>query len=333
MYDPVEERHSMEVSGKIRDPDLDKGSADTTVYCQPCDEGGKRSVARGFCQTCEEYMCDPCIDAHKRFKVSRNHIMLSKDEVPSFYPSSKQSVIGETEYCKKHPKAMIKFYCPTHGDLGCGDCVIVDHRSCKVDYIADVAEECVIGNEFKELGPSIKRAEDLLSWSTRNVNDLLDKVENQSKHEIARLRKFRAEIKTYLDRREKELLDNIRKVKIDDENVLNALKSDCESAKSDLEVIKADLSPGDISVNQRYVAARRAEKDLRYIVHKTKQMTGLIKARKCRFTKDEDTERLLGSNMGLGTLDVVGEFRIDTFFKKSTEHFKQLKKDSKNVLC
>ncbi|XP_052817811.1 transcription intermediary factor 1-alpha-like isoform X1 [Mya arenaria] len=298
----------MEVSGKRRDPDLDKGSADATVYCQPCGEGGKRAVAKGFCQTCEEYMCDPCIEAHKRFKVSRNHIMLSKDKMPSFYPSTKQSDIGDTEYCKKHPKEMIKFYCPTHGDLGCGDCVVLDHRSCKVDYIADVAKDFVIGNEFKELGPSIKRTDDFLSGSISNVSELLDEVENQSKHEIARLRKFRAEINTYLDRREKELLDNIRKVKIDDEKVLNTLKTDCESAKSGLEAMKADLSSGDISVNQRYVAARRAEKDLRNILDKTKQMTGLIKARKYRFTKDEDTERLLGSNMGLGKLDVAGEF-------------------------
>ncbi|XP_052818165.1 protein wech-like [Mya arenaria] len=298
----------MEVSGKIRDPGLGKCSVDTTVYCQPCDEGGFRAVARGFCQTCEEYMCDPCIEAHKRFKVSRNHIMLSKDKMPSFYPSSKKSDIGETEYCKTHPKEMIKFYCPTHCDLGCGDCVVLNHRSCEVDYIADVAQDFVIGNEFRELGPSIKRTEDLLSGSISNVDELLDEVENQSKHEIARLRKFRAEINTYLDRHEKELLDNIRKVEIDDENVLNALKSDCESAKSGLEAMRAELSSGDISVNQRYVAARRAEKDIRNTLDKKEQISGLIKARKYRFIQDEDTERLLGSNMGLGTLDVAGEF-------------------------
>ncbi|XP_052818160.1 E3 ubiquitin-protein ligase TRIM71-like [Mya arenaria] len=289
-------------------PDLDKGSADTTVYCQPCEEEGKRAKAYGFCQTCEENMCAPCIKAHKKFKMSRNHIMLSKDKMPSSYPPTKQSDIGNTGYCKNHPKEIIKFYCPTHGDLGCGDCVVLDHRSCQVQYIADVAKDYVIGNEFRELEPSIKRAEDLLSGSISNVNELLDEVENQSKYEIARLRKFREELNTYLDDREKELLDNIRKVKIDDENVLNTLKTDCESAKSGLEAMRTDLSSGDISVNQRYVAARRAEKDIQNILDKNEQMTGLIKARKYRFLKNEDTERLLGSSMGLGTLDVAGEF-------------------------
>ncbi|XP_052818239.1 uncharacterized protein LOC128244261 [Mya arenaria] len=41
---------------------------------------------------------------------------------------------------------------------------------------------------------------------------------------------------------------------------------------------------------------------------------GLMTARKLRFTKDSNTERLLGSNMGMGTLDIVGEFRREIPF-------------------
>ncbi|XP_052816978.1 uncharacterized protein LOC128243314 [Mya arenaria] len=299
----------MEVPGKRRDPDLDTGSADATIYCQPCGEGGKRAVAQGFCQTCEEYICAPCIEYHKRLKISRNHILLSKDKMPTFYPSTKHSVIGDMEYCKKHPKEMIKFYCPTHGDLGCGDCVVLDHRSCKVDYIAEVAKDFVIGNEFRELEPTIKRKDDILSGCIRNVEEFLDEVENQSKDEIARLRKFRAEINNYLDRREKELLDNLQKVKTEDENVLTDLKTDYEAKKSGLEALRTELSSAHVSVNQRYVAARKAQKELHDIKDEIEKKAGLMIARKLRFTKDSNTERLLGSSMGMGTLDVVGEFR------------------------
>ncbi|XP_052815484.1 uncharacterized protein LOC128242389 isoform X2 [Mya arenaria] len=299
----------MEVPGKKRDPDLDKGSADATVYCQPCEEGGKRAVAQGFCQTCEEYMCAPCVEYHKRLKMSRNHILLSKDKMPSFYPSTKKSAIGDTDYCNNHPKEMIKFYCPTHGDLGCGDCVVLDHRSCKVDYIADVAKEFVTGKSFRELEPSIKRAEDLLSGFISNVKELFGDVKNQSKVEIDKLRKFRAEINTYLDRREKELLDNIEKVKTEDENALTALKTDCELTKTGLEAMRTELTSGDVSVNQRYVASRRSQKELRRIYDNMEKMADRTNARKYQFTKDADTERLLGSKKGLGTLDVAGEFR------------------------
>ncbi|XP_052778023.1 tripartite motif-containing protein 45-like [Mya arenaria] len=299
----------MEVPGKTCDLYLDTGFAEATIYCQPCGEGGKRAVAHGFCQTCEEYICAPCIEYHKRLKISRNHILLPKDEMPSFYPSTKHSVIGDTEYCKNHPKEIIKFYCPTHSDLGCGDCVVLDHRSCKVDYIAEVAKDFVIGNEFRMLEPWIKQEGDILSGYISNVEELLDEVENQSNYEINSLRKFREEINTYLDRREKELLDNLKKVKTEDEKVLTDLKTACESKKSGLEIIRTELSSVHVSVNQRYVAARKTQKELQEIKDEMGKMAGLITARKCRFTKDADTERYLGSIMGLGTLDVVGEFR------------------------
>ncbi|XP_052815332.1 uncharacterized protein LOC128242281 [Mya arenaria] len=299
----------MEVPGKKRDPNLEKVSANATIYCQTCGEGGKRDVAEGFCHTCEEYMCAPCIEYHKRLKISRNHIMLSKDKMPSFYPSIKKSAIADTEYCKDHPKEMIKFYCPTHGDLGCGYCVVLDHRSCKIDYIADVAKEFVIGNEFKELEPSIKRAEKLLSGYIINVNELSCEVENQAMYEIDRLKRFRAEINTYLERREKDLLENLQKMKNEDENVLHTLKTDCEFTKTGLESMRTKLTSANISVNQRYMTARRARKELRGINDKLETMADRMKARKYRFTKDADTERLMGSKMGIGTLKEVGEFR------------------------
>ncbi|XP_052816153.1 uncharacterized protein LOC128242835 [Mya arenaria] len=298
----------MEVSGKRRDPDIDKGSDDTTVYCQPCEEEGKCVVAQNFCQTCEEYMCDPCSKAHKRFKVTRNHIMLSKDKMPSFYPSTKQSDIGVTEYCRTHPKEVIKFYCPTHSDLGCGDCIVIGHRTCKVDYIADVSKDFTNGSEFREFEPSIKRAEDLLSGCISKVKELFDEVEHQSKDEIDRLRRFRTEINTYLDRREKELLGNIQKMKTEDESVLTELKTDCELAKSGLVATRTELTSGDVSDNQRYVTARRVQKELREIHDKMEKMAGRMKARKYRFVKDPNTEGLLGSKMGLGSLDVAEEF-------------------------
>ncbi|WAR12625.1 VPS4B-like protein [Mya arenaria] len=91
-------------------------------------------------------------------------------------------------------------------------------------------------------------------------SELLDEVKNQSKDEIESLRKFREEINNYLDRREKELLDNFQEVKTEDENLLTDLKTDCEAKKSGIEALRTELSYGDVSVNQRYVAARKAQK-------------------------------------------------------------------------
>ncbi|XP_052817432.1 uncharacterized protein LOC128243603 [Mya arenaria] len=300
------EETQMEVSGKRRDPDLDKGSADTTVYCQPCEEGGKRAVGYGFCQTCKEYMCDPCIEAHTMFKVSRNHIILSKEKMLSFYQAAKQVNICDTEYCKVHTNAMVKFYCPTHRSLSCGICVVFDHSSCKLDYIVDVTKEFVNGKEFIQLRLLINRADDLLSGSTTNVKELLDEVENHSKNEIERLIMFRAEINAYLDCRERELRDSMQKMKDEDVSQLNSLNTDCQSAKAELEAMMSELNSGKLSVHQRYMAARIVKMELPKILDEIEKMAGRMKIRKFRFKRDPETGRLLESKTPLGTVDIEG---------------------------
>ncbi|XP_052816301.1 uncharacterized protein LOC128242911 [Mya arenaria] len=79
--------------------------------------------------------------------------------------------------------------------------------------------------------------------------------------------------------------------------------------KTRLEAMRTEVTSGDVSVNQRYVTARRGMKELRGIFDNMEKMADRMNARKYQFTKDADTERLLGSKMGLGTLDVAGEFR------------------------
>ncbi|WAR12683.1 hypothetical protein MAR_026863 [Mya arenaria] len=73
--------------------------------------------------------------------------------------------------------------------------------------------------------------------------------------------------------------------------------------------MRTEFTSGDVSVNQRYVASRRSQKELRRIYDNMEKMADRMNARKYQFTKDADTERLLGSKKGLGTLDVAGEFR------------------------
>ncbi|XP_052817530.1 uncharacterized protein LOC128243674 [Mya arenaria] len=291
----------MEVSGKKKNPNLD-----TTVYCQPC---GKRTVAEGFCQTCEEYMCTPCIESHTKFRMSRNHIMSSKDEMPAFNSSTKQLDIGDTEYCKYHPREMIKFYCPTHDDLGCSDCIVLDHRNCVVDYINDVSKSFVDGREFEWLTQYRNQFECILTESIFHVKEIYDKVQIQSKNEINNLGKIRAKVIDYLDRREKELLDNIKEVKTEDESLLAALKTEFVSTKARLEAMRTKMTSEDLSVNQRYVATRRAKKELRETEGKLEKMAGRLKARKIWFSMDTATWQLLESSTGLGRLNVSGEFR------------------------
>ncbi|XP_052818162.1 uncharacterized protein LOC128244184 [Mya arenaria] len=204
---------------------------------------------------------------------------------------------------------MIKFYCPTHDDIGCCDCIVLDHRNCEVDYITDVSKSFVDGREFDWLTQFTNQFENILSESILNVKEIYDEVQNQAKVEINELRMFRAKVNDSLVCRENELLDNIRGVKTEDESLLAALKTEFESLEDELEAIRKEITSEDVSVHQRYVAARIAHKKLQEIGDELKKMTGRLRARKFRFRTDSDTEQLTVSRRSLGTVDEAGEFR------------------------
>ena len=41
-----------------------------THMCDSCDDG---NFASSKCEECEDYLCDDCVKAHKRLKLTRNH--------------------------------------------------------------------------------------------------------------------------------------------------------------------------------------------------------------------------------------------------------------------
>jgi hypothetical protein len=45
--------------------------------CSPCALANKHEVAVGWCQTCDEWLCQTCNDYHQRFKMTSKHAIVS----------------------------------------------------------------------------------------------------------------------------------------------------------------------------------------------------------------------------------------------------------------
>jgi hypothetical protein len=53
--------------------------------------------------------------------------------------------------CKKHDDEIIKFYCRSHNVVGCGDCIVLEHTSCKPEYIKDLAKTFTDGDVYESI--------------------------------------------------------------------------------------------------------------------------------------------------------------------------------------
>ena len=126
----------------------DEDTTSRPFLCENCDSGDQ-AVSR--CNECSVFMCDFCATAHKRFLATRGHQILSMVEVQKLGSKA----LAKPSFCVKHTGETLKLFCKTCQETICRDCIIVDHREHKYNFVADVAE-----GERKDLHCSLKKAKD-----------------------------------------------------------------------------------------------------------------------------------------------------------------------------
>ncbi|XP_060589368.1 transcription intermediary factor 1-alpha-like [Ruditapes philippinarum] len=144
----------MEVSGKKENKHQvqisSSGSSQSCKVCQPCKADGESLEADGFCQNCQEYLCKTCIKYHRKVTVSKHHTILDKATMPkNVEPQIVKRLCTET--CEKHKLKIIKYFCSDHDTVGCGNCMVIDHKACHVEFIPDIADEFINGEAYKAI--------------------------------------------------------------------------------------------------------------------------------------------------------------------------------------
>lgn len=163
----------MEVSGAKRKVNTSI-SSDHTVKNQPCaqcEELGQVTLASGFCRTCNDFLCSPCIEQHKKIRATKNHELLEGEDMPGQKPTP-----TFVEYCTVHPNRAVEMYCLDENILGCTLCFFEGHKTCRnagmisklskdietSQEMTDIREACVkqktLSIQFRELIQKLQSA-------------------------------------------------------------------------------------------------------------------------------------------------------------------------------
>ncbi|KXJ08011.1 transcription intermediary factor 1-alpha [Exaiptasia diaphana] len=115
----------------------------------PCENCTSKDASKGRCFECCKFMCDFCLKTHQRFLETRDHKIMTLEEV------KKQGAPAMTQQvkCEKHKGEVKKLYCESCQQLICRDCTIIDHRDHKFQFIDEVA-----GRHVKNLKSDIENA-------------------------------------------------------------------------------------------------------------------------------------------------------------------------------
>ncbi|KAH3787691.1 hypothetical protein DPMN_165818 [Dreissena polymorpha] len=102
------------------------------LFCEPCNyvDNTNKKECNGFCVECTEYLCSDCIQDHKKNKITRQHVVLQKDDLPVDISPFLQ--LKEMSQCISHRGRKVEFECADHNKLLCSLCLSKDHRDCKI---------------------------------------------------------------------------------------------------------------------------------------------------------------------------------------------------------
>ncbi|KAM4600657.1 uncharacterized protein trim33l isoform 1-T1 [Polymixia lowei] len=98
---------------------------------QKCTSCGGVEVS-GWCVECVDALCEQCVLAHRRVKMTRCHTIKTQ-------PSLGQPSSGG-RYCPIHTSELLQLYCFTCYRMTCRDCQLMDHQNHRYQFVHEVLE-------------------------------------------------------------------------------------------------------------------------------------------------------------------------------------------------
>ncbi|XP_045205186.2 uncharacterized protein LOC123557646 [Mercenaria mercenaria] len=293
----------MEVSGRRTHgaPGGQPFAEEREIFCQPCSSDGDWVVVMGYCQNCNEYFCSACLRVHRKQSVSRNHVILEGKSMPkSLVPEV--GVEPCSELCASHTNEIVKFYCSSHDTIGCGDCMVLEHKACKVERIQDISCSYLNGPEHTKLvetvGKFLQNLEDLgacIPLVEEDMNATYSKA-------LADIKTFRKEVNIYLDEAEVEIMAEVNNWKKKTGKTFSELDNDKISIQNEIKELEEKLTLQSKKANELFTAAKQMKERMITIDTSIKQMFQKGQTQSFMFEPSSEIKQIISSKAPLGKL-------------------------------
>ena len=136
--------------------------------CTSCEDN---STASSYCLNCCEWLCNACVQAHQRVRVTKDHEIKSGDDLRASVKSHGRC--DRSLYCKKHPSEKLKLFCLKCERLTCRDCQLLEHKEHQYQFINEAA------GRYREF---FKKRLKMLEEKIGPLAESIEAVQNSSTH-------------------------------------------------------------------------------------------------------------------------------------------------------
>ena len=184
---------------------MEKAHGKVEALCEQC-SGGK---ATAFCRHCTEFICEECVKGHQKMKVFAGHKVTSLEELKK--GESKEILIKKPPppTCKDHDEQK-KIYCFDCNCLICRDCIVIEHKEHKYDFVKKAAPKTK--EKFTENLVPLKEIQVSLQGATHTVKSTKTDVEAQGASVANTIERSFNELHQIIEQRKQELLEKAASV-------------------------------------------------------------------------------------------------------------------------
>ncbi|XP_060578512.1 E3 ubiquitin-protein ligase TRIM45-like [Ruditapes philippinarum] len=280
---------------EIKTEPIENAGLNEFGLCEPCKGDGIVTKAEGKCLECDDSMCSTCFRHHRKAKPCRYHTLVGD--------TTKQSASEENETrikCKHHPAEKIEFYCQNHDTVGCRECIVLAHKSCKTELIELLSTNF---HESENLKSLLTKLSDLASAFRECELKRCDaKTENEVMHAQAleAIKSFRKDIDNFLYVEERFIFSELEKLRSDNSTELENLERDSKAILSKIERLKQKLDTGVYHGEALFINSAKCKLYIPGIEKALAKITSGGNARKYTFVPDKYLSGLVDSSKHLG---------------------------------
>ncbi|XP_049995605.1 E3 ubiquitin-protein ligase TRIM71 [Alexandromys fortis] len=192
--------------------------------CSSCDEG---NAASSRCLDCQEHLCDNCVRAHQRVRLTKDHYIERGPPGPAAASAAQQLGLGppfagapfsilsvfpeRLGFCQHHDEEVLHLYCDTCSVPICRECTLGRHGGHSFAYLQDALQDSRALTI--QLLADAQQGRQAIQLSIEQAQTVAEQVEMKAKVVQAEVKAVTARHKKALEERECELLWKVEKIR------------------------------------------------------------------------------------------------------------------------
>ncbi|XP_043563255.1 E3 ubiquitin-protein ligase TRIM71 [Chiloscyllium plagiosum] len=181
--------------------------------CSSCDEG---APVTSRCLDCAEYLCDRCVRAHQRVRLTKEHAIHRFRQQPQPHynqqPFASLPIAHErVSYCQQHENEVMRLYCDTCAVPICRECTMSRHVGHSFVYLQDAVQD---SKEITlQLLADAQQGRQAIQLSIEKVRAMVEQVEMKAQVIRSEVKAVTSRHKKALEERECDLLRKVEKIR------------------------------------------------------------------------------------------------------------------------